>query len=66
MEHTVEERVAILEERTSLIPEMREDLKVVVAYVNQQQGKSTLLGLLWAALIGLGGIFVGKGHWFGH
>jgi hypothetical protein len=57
------ERIAILEERTSVLPEMHQDLKIVVAYVNQQKGKSTVFGMIWTGVVAIIGGIVGWNIW---
>lgn len=61
------ERIAILEERTAIIPEMREDLKVVRAWVDQQKGRASLMSMLWTSVVALsaaaiGAVWGGKWH----
>ena len=54
-----EGRIATVEERTALIPEMREDLKVVRAYVDQQKGRASLASMLWTSVVALGAAAIG-------
>lgn len=57
------ERIAILEERTAVLPEMHQDVKTILAYVNQQKGKATVLGLIWTGLVAIAAGMVGATHW---
>lgn len=59
-----EERITRLETIVALVPEMRDDLKTVLAYQNQQKGKATVLNLVYTGLIAiLAGAIGGKiGH----
>jgi hypothetical protein len=47
------ERIATLEAQYAIIPEMAADVKIVVAYVNQQKGKATLMGIIWTGLVAI-------------
>lgn len=53
------ERIARLETIVQVIPEMHSDLKELVAWKNQQQGRVAILGLVWTGLIGVAGAFGG-------
>lgn len=54
-----EKRLSKLETVMLILPEMRDDLKTLVADYNQRQGRSSLLAIVWTGVTAIAGGAVG-------